>query len=596
MSRSAGSSTRPYGGQVRQVRLVDGRRRLRAAALVLGLVLSLFGGRLLQLQGLDATAYATEAAKGRLRTVAIPATRGTISDRNGVALAATVAAWNITADQTLVEDPRATAVALASVLPLEVETLRMKLTGNDRFVYVAKMVSPQVWRAVRDLDLPGTDGVPGIFGEQTTVRTYPAGPIGANVVGFVGADGRGLGGVEYAAEKMLAGKDGEVTFERATGGRRIPTGKSVERAAVPGKDIELTIDRDIQWIAQESIARAVKTTGSESGTVIVMDPSTGELLAMATAPTFDPNDPAASPKEARGNKPLTEPYEPGSTGKVMTAAALIEEGVVTPATPINVPNRLRRADKTFKDWRDHRTQRLTYAGTIAKSSNIGTILAAERLGSLRKLHPYFEKFGVGQPTGLGFPGESVGKLPALKDWSATTGYTLPFGQGYSVNTVQMASIFATIANDGVRVTPRLVRSRTTADGEQEALPPSKKTRVVSAKTARTVRLMMETVLGEGGTAPAARVPGYRVGGKTGTAQRFKPSCACYSGFTMSFIGLAPVDKPALVVAVTLQAPKSGIGGGSTGGPVFKEVMSFALQSLRVPPTGTKPPRMPVERK
>jgi cell division protein FtsI (penicillin-binding protein 3) len=214
---------------------------------------------------------------------------------------------------------------------------------------------------------------------------------------------------------------------------------------------------------------------------------------------------------------------------------------------------------------------------------------------LEKLHPYLRRFGVGKPTGLGLPGEAPGQLLPLADWSASTGYTSAFGQGYSVNSVQMASVFATIANDGVRVAPRLVAATSAADGSMQETPHGKRTRVVSADTARTVRLMLETVLGEGGTAPSARVPGYRVAGKTGTAQRFNPACGCYRGYTMSFIGLAPVDDPRLVVAVTLQAPKSGAGGGSTGGPVFKEVLSFALQSLRIPPTGTRPPGLPIER-
>ena len=567
---------------------------------MLAVVLSLFGGRLVQLQGLDATAYANEAAKGRLRTVDLPATRGTITDRHGVALAATVDAVNITADQTLVEDPAATADVLAPLLGLDSRDIEATLTGTDRFAYVAKAVTPEVWRQVRELDLPRTDGkpptdgLPGIFGEQTSRRTYPAGSVGANLVGFVGADGHGLGGLEYALDDALAGTDGEVTFERGAGGRRIPTGETAERDAIPGQDVALTIDRDIQWVAQTALASKVRQTGARSGTLIVMDTRTGDLLAVATAPSFDPANPAAAKADARGNRALSEAYEPGSTGKVITAAALIEEGVVTPTTPITVPNRLRRAGKTFKDFENHKTQKLTYAGTLAKSSNIGTILAAEKMG-LSKLYPYLDRFGVGEPTGLGLPGEAVGQLLPVSRWSATTGYTNAFGQGYSVNSVQMASVFATIANDGVRVAPRLVAARSGADGSMQKSPAGKRTRVVSARTASTVRLMLETVLGEGGTAPSARVPGYRVAGKTGTAQRFNPSCGCYRGYTMSFIGMAPVDKPRLVVAVTLQAPKSGAGGGSTGGPVFKEVLSFALQSLRIPPTGTKPPGLRIER-
>lgn len=561
---------------------------------VLAVVLSLFAGRLVQLQGLDATTYASEAEAGRLRTAVLPATRGTITDRNGVALATSVAAVNITADQTLVADPAAEATALAPVVGLDASVLQARLTGTHRFVYVAKAVAPDVWHRVRDLDLPDTTGLPGIFGESTSKRVYPGGDTAANIVGFVGADGTGLGGLEYALDDTLAGRDGKATYELSAGGRRIPSSSDAEREAVPGKDVALTIDRDIQFVAQKAIAKAVKATSSASGTVIVMDPRTGDLLAMATVPTFDANHPGAAPPSARGNRALTEPYEPGSTGKVITASALLEEGKITPATPIRVPNRLCRADKCFKDFENHPTEHLTYAGTIAKSSNIGTIKAAERLGDLTKLYPYLDKYGIGHPTGLGLPGEATGELPKPANWSATSGYTMTFGQGYSVNTVQMASVFATIANDGVRVSPRLVKGTTGAGGTVDPAPASRSTRVTSASTAKTVRAMLETVTGKGGTAPLAAVPGYRTGGKTGTAQRFNASCLCYRGYTMSFIGMAPVDRPGLVVAVTLQAPRSAIGGGVNAGPVFRDVMSFALEAMRIPPTGTKPARLKIE--
>ena len=559
-------------------------------------MLSLFGARLLQLQGFDAPTYAAAAEQGRLRTVVLPAVRGSIIDRNGVALATTVEAVNITADQTMIaeySDPAATARVLAPVLGLDVRLLQKRLTGDARFVYVAKKVSPRTWRTVRDLDLPdpSIEGVPGIFGERTSKRIYPGGTTAANLIGFVGADNKGLGGLEYALDDVLAGRDGTATYELSAGGRRLPSGVDSERDAVLGADVRLTIDRDIQYVAQRAIARAVASTRSQSGTVIVLDPRSGQLLAVATAPTFDANSPGRSMADDRGNRPLTEPYEPGSTGKVLTTAALIEEGVITPRTPITVPNRYYRAGKSFKDFEDHPTQRLTYAGTLAKSSNIGTIRAAERLGDLKRLYPYLRRFGVGAPSGLGLPGEEAGSLLQPKAWSSTSGYTMTFGQGYSVNTVTMASAVGAVANDGVRVPPTLVASTSQADGSVRRTPRPPRTRVVSAPTARTVRSMMEMVTRDGGTAPLAAIPGYRVGGKTGTAQRFNPACGCYSGYTMSFIGMAPVDDPGVVVAVTLQAPKSALGGGVNAGPVFREVASFALETMRIAPTGTRSPRL-----
>jgi cell division protein FtsI (penicillin-binding protein 3) len=545
-----------------------------------------------QLQGLDATTYAAEAEQARLRTVALPAVRGTISDRNGVALATTVDAVNITADQAQIaeeSDPAATAALLAPVLGIEASVLQERLTGKARFAYVAKKVTPKTWRKVRDLDLPDPtiEGVPGIFGEKTSKRVYPSGSTAANIVGFVGADGKGLGGLEYALDDVLAGRDGTATYELSAGGRRLPSGVDSEREAVAGNDVRLTIDRDIQFVAQKAIAKAVASTNSQSGTVIVLDPRSGELLAMATVPTFDANAPGKARPQDRGNRALTEAYEPGSTGKVLTASALLEEGVITPRTPITVPNRLSRAGKSFKDFEDHEVQHLTYAGTIAKSSNIGTIRAAERLGNLKRLYPYLKKFGIGQPTGLGLPGEESGYLLPTQQWSATSGYTMTFGQGYSVNTVQMASAIGAIANDGVRLPPRLVDSTTRADGKVTRPETPTGVRVVRASTAETVRSMMEAVTRDGGTAPLAAIPGYRVGGKTGTAQRFNPSCSCYRGYTMSFIGMAPVDDPGVVVSVTLQDPRSALGGGVNAAPVFKQVASFALETQRIAPTGTK---------
>lgn len=582
------------------MRLGDGHRRLQAVTALLAVVLSLFAARLVQIQGLEASAYAAEAEAGRLRTVVLPAVRGTITDRNGVALATSVDAVDITADPRLIaefSDVAATAAALAPVLELDAATLEERLSADTRFVYVAKNVTPRTWRQVREIDLPDVKGVgdiaglPGIFGERTSRRVYPAGPVAANIVGFVGADGSGLGGLEYALDKVLAGKPGRATYELSAGGRRLPGGISSERDAVPGSDVRLTIDRDLQYVAQRAIRKAVAQTGSQSGTVIVLDPRSGELLAMATAPTFNPNAPGTSPDADRGNRPLREAYEPGSTGKVLTAAALIEEGVVTPETPFQVPNRLTRADKSFKDFEDHPTLQLTYAGTLAKSSNIGTILAAERLGNLERLYPYFKKFGIGSPSGLGLPGETPGALLDTDDWSATTGYTMAFGQGYSVNTVTMTSAIGAVANDGVRVAPSIVGATIDPDGDVREVDEPARKRVVSAQTARTVRSMMEMVTRDGGTAPLAAIPGYRVGGKTGTAQRYDPGCGCYRGTTMSFIGVAPVDDPGLVVSVTLQAPRSALGGGVNAAPVFREVASFALETLRIAPTGTPAGRL-----
>ena len=412
------------------------------------------------------------------------------------------------------------------------------------------------------------------------------------MIGFVGAESTGLAGLESSLDDQLTGVDGKATYEVSPEGRRVAVGQFTLVEPVPGADITLTLDRDIQWAAQTAIARQVQAYRAESGTVVVLDARTGKIRALATAPAFDPNNPQAAAAHNRGNRPVAEAFEPGSTGKVITAAALIEAGAVEPGTPLEVPNRLERAGKDFKDFQDHETLHLTYAGTLAKSSNIGTILAAERLG-LTALHPIFGAFGLGVPTGLGLPGENPGQVLAPRDWSGTTGATMTFGQGYSANAVQMASVFATIANAGVRLPPTLVEATTDPDGTVIKTPTQEGTRVVSEQTARTVTEMLEGVITEGGTAPSAAIAGYRVAGKTGTAQRYDPDCGCYRGYTMSFMGFAPADDPALVVAVVLQDPQGASGGGVSSGPVFAEVMSFALRRERIPPTGAPSPMLPL---
>jgi len=560
------------------------QRRLRLAGGFALIILVVFVIKLIDVQALTAPTYAGAATASREVTSVIPATRGTITDANGVALALTVQARNVTADQTLIKDPRATAQLLAPLLGKSVGNIQARLTGNRRFIYVTKGITPKTWDAVKALRLAG------IFSEATSTRVYPAGQVGANLVGFVGASGSGLGGLELSLQNTLGGTSGKQTFEVGAGGRQIPSGTDNLTPAVDGSDVRLTIDRDIQWVAQQAIAAKVAETGAESGTVVVMDPRTGNILAIATAPTFNPNKASASKPGNRGNRAVTDIYEPGSTSKIMTAAAVIEEGALKADSKITVPPTLSRGGSVFHDHDKHGTLHLTFAGVLAKSSNLGTIEASEKIGS-STLYGYLKKFGIAEPTGLNFPGESRGLLPDLNQWSGTSFPTIAFGQGLSLNSLQATSVFATIANGGVRVQPRLVAGTVGNDGKFVAAPASPSVKVVSPQTARTVSDMLESVVSDEGTAPMARIPGYRVAGKTGTANRVDPTCGCYRGYTASFIGFAPADNPQLVVSVTLQAPKRGHYGGRLGGPVFKRVMSFALQELRIPPTGTPAPKL-----
>ena len=552
--------------------------------MALAILMSLFVGRLLQLQAVEAPAYAARAEAGRLRHVDLPATRGEITDINGTVLATSVAAENVTVDQTLVKDPASTAMLLAPLLDVDAASLVQKLTGTKRFAYVAKRITPKVWSEVSALSLPG------IFSENTTQRVYPAGDLAAGVIGFVNGDGAGFGGLELGEQPLLAGVDGADTYEAGAGGREIPTSNSVQHDPVQGTTIRTTINSDIQWAAEQALVAAVKSAHADSGTVVVMDPRSGAILALASAPTFDPSDPGAAPIGDRGNRGLSDIYEPGSTSKVMTAAAVIQEGTLTPNSVITVPNTLMRGGRIFHDDVSHGTEHLTLTGVLAKSSNLGAMQAAETIGR-DKLYAYLKAFGIGDPTGLHFPGESRGILSTPNRWSEAQFATVAFGQGLSLNAVQATSVYATIANGGVRVQPSLIAGTVAPDGAFTSSPVPAETRVVSARTAATVRDMLESVVSDQGTAPMARIPGYRVAGKTGTANRVDDTCHCYRGFTASFIGFAPADAPRLVVSVTLQNPKGVHYGGRLGGPVFRQVMGFALQTLGIPPTGTMPPKM-----
>jgi cell division protein FtsI (penicillin-binding protein 3) len=406
-------------------------------------------------------------------------------------------------------------------------------------------------------------------------------------VGFVGANGQGLGGIEYSLNKVLAGTDGKRTFENGHNGRPIPDGLDVVQNAKPGTGVQLTLDRDIQWQAQQAIAAQVAKTGAKSGTVVVMDPRNGQLLALATAPGFDANQPGKARGDALGNPAVADVYEPGSVNKVITFAAALERGLITPNTPFTVPPTLKYAGRVFHDAEVHGTEHLTATGVLAKSSNIGTIQVADRIGK-DSFYSFLRSFGFGSKTGLGVPGESPGLLPPPKQWWGTTLPTIAFGQGVGVTAVQVASVYATIANGGVRVTPTLVAGTVGADGKLDPAARPATRRVVSEKTAKAVSDMLEAVTSDQGTAPAARIPGYRIAGKTGTANR-PNGHGGYTGYTASFVGYAPADKPQLVVEAVLQDPKNGHFGGEVAAPVFHDVMTFALQALRIPPTGTKPP-------
>ncbi|WUA27108.1 penicillin-binding protein 2 [Streptomyces canus] len=619
-ARPARRPAAPRQAAPKTIRLGSPRPRLRLVGLALTLVLAAFVVRLLQVQAVDASTYAAKAEQNRYVGYTLAAERGGITDRDGVALATSEDAYDITADPTLfsreelkIDDgPEQAAALLAPILGQDQEAIVKKLRPKDkklRYALLANRQTPQVWKQIKDLKSalaaksgtdPGTANVlAGVLSVPTTKRVYPNGDLAAGILGWVNADGKGGGGVEQQLNSLLAGKDGKIRYAQS-GGRQVPTVGSTETPAVPGSDVELTIDRDIQWAAQQAISEQVKESKADRGYVIVQDTQTGQVLAMANSPGFDPNDLSKASSVNMGNAALQDAYEPGSTAKVMSMAAVLEQGVATPLTHVIVPNRLHRGDRLFKDDIDHETWYLTLNGVLAKSSNIGTILATGQLGKTQAqanqvLYSYLHKFGLGRYSGLDFPGETPGILAKPADWSTSQQYTIPFGQGVSLNAMQAASVYSTIANGGVRVEPTLVRGTKGPDGRFTPAAKPKETRVVSAKTAKTLARMLESVVDdEEGTGTKARIPGYRVAGKTGTANRVDPATGKYKGYTSSFAGFAPADKPRITVYCAIQNATSGsYFGGQICGPVYKQVMEFALKTLQVPPTGAKAPKLPV---
>jgi cell division protein FtsI (penicillin-binding protein 3) len=569
--------------------------RLRVGLLVIAMLLSLFGARLFQLQGVDSKAYASKAEAAGLVSIELPAKRGRILDRNGVPLAESVAGVMIVADPTRTgSHAEAISKILAERLHLDYFDVLGKLTKKKtRFVYVARRVPTTLASSVMD-ELRKHEYA-GVDTRTDPLRTYPAGDVAANLLGFMKDDGTPAAGLEMNFDKLLGGKDGKETYE-VGGGNRIPLGDNSRVSPVNGKDLKLTIDRDVTWYTQRVLREAVQSSGAASGAAVVLDSRTGELLALADYPTLNPNKPERTPKKSLGARSVSDFYEPGSVEKVLTFAGLLDAGKITPETRIRVPSELPVLDRTIHDWFEHGTIRLTAAGAIARSSNIGTALAAEEF-TPSELRSYLDKFGLGRLTDVGMPGETLGLLPDATTWTTLSRAQISFGQGLAVNALQMASAVNALANEGELVSPSLVKGRaTTVTGNEVGTETTKRRRVVSAEAARQTSEMMELVTTpEVGTAPGAGIEGYRVAGKTGTAQQAGGECKCYAdgGTAVSFGGFAPADDPRFTVYVVIQKPRAGASGGGTAGPVFRKVLTYVLQKYAVAPTDTPPSSLPI---
>jgi cell division protein FtsI (penicillin-binding protein 3) len=567
-----------------------GVRRIRWLLVIYGLVLLLAVGQLILIQVVRAEEYADRGVRQRALTVELPSTRGRMYDREGDVLATSVQAATIYADPRVfrgeatpdgiaedVTDAPSAAAQLAPLLGLRASTIEERLLRPGNFAYLARQLDHEVGVAVGELELPGI----GVLVEPK--RIYPAGRLAGQVVGFTDIDGEGLQGLERLFDPILRGQPGMLALERAPGGLDIASGMRELIPASVGSDLVLTIDREIQYAAERAAEAAVAEFNAAGASVTVLEVGTGEVLAMASAPLFDPNERRRGDEERWRNRPATDVFEPGSVQKTLTVAAAIEEGLVDRDSPIPVPFALQVGGKTFTDAFGHADEVWPLYKVIERSSNTGAIHVAQQLGP-ETLEEYLRAFGYGRPTGGGFPNESPGMLMPHESWWDTSLPTIAIGQGVAVTQLQLANAFATIANDGVAVPPRVVRGTVDEDGRLVPSNVGDDVRVLSSETAAEVREILEhPIQGEQGTGTRAQIPGYRVAGKTGTARKANPDGPGYSNaFFGTFVGFAPADDPRLVVAVMLDEPQP-IYGGLVAAPVFREVMSEALTALQIPP-------------
>jgi len=553
--------------------------RIVSVGVVLVIAWTLVGYRLTVVQGAHAEEFAARGLEQRLQRETLAADRGTIFDRDGRELAVTVEGVTVYANPHEISDPEAVASLLAPLVGLNPTDLAQELATDAAFVYVARQLDPEDADPIRDA------GLTGIHFLSEPRRVYPTGPLAAHVVGFVqDGDNTGLEGVELFYEAELAGTPGELLVERDPEGRVIPQGDYRVEPAEQGSDLVLTIKSEIQYAATNALAAAMERTNSAAGSIVVLDPETGEILAMVNLPSFDPNDRTGATTDDMRNRAVTDVFEPGSTQKLVTISGALESDIVAPTTVFEIPESIEILDTVFKDVTVHPDQ-LTVTEIVAHSSNLGTILVGDLLGT-RALYTHMYSFGQGRPSGIDFPGEAGGVLRPPEEWCLTTCLAgTSIGYHVSVTPLQMAMVYATVANDGMWVQPHLVREVVDGSGGRSPTSPLAR-RVISAATAAEMRIMLEAVV-DRGTGTAAVVAGYRVGGKTGTTNKYLTDLQAYSEeeVVASFIGMAPIDDPKVVVAVVLDSPQDDASGGKGAAPVFAEVMLAALHQVGVPPHG-----------
>lgn len=574
------------------------RRQNFIMGIILLIVLA-FVVRLVYVQAIAGPALAQEVREDRMNTDEVLAPRGDIYDASGVLLATSVETYTLVLNLNQVPEYRlkdedgevigygATAAAqqLAPLLGEPVAELGARLVGDPSvstgrgYQVLARGVSRDVWQQVRALRIPG------LSSERTSQRVYPNGNLAGPLLGWVNSAGDGVAGLELAQQSRLNGTDGTLQYEYSPTGQVIPTGVRAGEPAVPGCHIHTTLNSDLQHTAQAVLDETAATYGAEWAAVAVVEIATGRVLALADSGSYDPNDPPEallSEPDAVMSHAVEAVYEPGSTGKILTVLAALEEGVVTPTTPIEDPYRLTMPNgQTFRDHTEHGGQILTTTGVLAESANTGTINIGVRMDDQTR-YEYMRQMGWGTPSGIGLPGDPVGQIRSPETWDGRTQYTTMFGQGLSVSLLQNTAVMAAIGNDGVHMAPRLIDGYT-CDGEYEAVDPSTPVQVVSAESSAQMIQMLESVTEDGGTGTSASVEGFRIAGKTGTAQT-ADGAGGISATTASFVGVAPAEDPRFAVGVVVYKPTSGFFGGTIAAPIFHDVAAFALADLGVAPS------------
>ena len=557
-------------GAATAVSRATSNRRIRLLVLGFALLFAASLARSVWLQAVRGPSFDAMAARQHRETIAIPAGRGTIFDRNGEPLAIGEQSTTVFADPKHVTDPRRVAILAGRTLGVDPNDVYESVTdAASRFVYVKRKADPL---DAAKLERKEVDGL-GFYTEE--LRSYPQRRVAAQVLGYAGIDNKGLEGLERSLDGTLRGRSGFETIVKDPYGRAIDVVTS--RAEQPGKSVVLTLDHQIQATAETVLANHVRDSGAVAATAIVMDPRTGAVLAMANAPSYDANVFGKASADRRRNRAVTDVYEPGSTFKLVTVAAALEERVVRPTSSFMLPPTIQVADRVIREAHTRGTERMTVREILADSSNVGTVTIAQKLGP-GLLASWIDRFGFGAPTEIDFPGESAGMVLPLDQWSGSTIGTVPIGHGIAVTPMQMVSAYAAIGNGGVLERPHLVEKiggRRPSNGKPR--------RVVSRHTADTVMGMLRKVVVEG-TGTSAAIPGYTVAGKTGTAAKLDPTGRYSSSrYVASFVGLVPAHRPRLAILVMIDEPHSAIWGGVVAAPAFAEIARFALQYLEIPP-------------